>query len=122
MKLSSLSRNMLIACSLMVALAASAIEARRGNRGPCLPLEERVLGVEVAGVHKAYPLRSLARSVNRHGELLDSIGNRHLRIRYEATQCSAEAFDEQGRPWPATMSYWVEWVAFHPNTALWRAP
>ena len=156
MNLHPFTRHTLSGCGLMVALAAGAIEARRGDRYPSphsgvdfgnarqcdvaddvhvsrlrhdvprrdnrFPLEECVLGVEVAGTYKAYPFSVLARSVNNRGELLGNIGDRCLRIRYDAAHRSAQAFDEQGQPWPGSLSYWFAWVEMHPQTAVLRAP
>ena len=92
------------------------------HRDDRFPLKEWVLGVEVAGVYKAYPFSLLAGAVNARGELQDNVGGRHLRIRYNALHRSAEAFDEHGQPWPGTMAFWFAWVAFHPQTAVLRAP
>ena len=92
------------------------------HRDDRVALKEWVLGVEVGGTHKAYPFSVLAQRVNHQGELLDSVGGRQLRIRYHARHRSAEAFDEQGSPWPGTMAYWFAWVAFHPRTVVLGKP
>ena len=90
------------------------VEHRDGR----FPLKEWVLGVEVAGVAKAYPFSLLAQAVDARGELLDAVGGQRLRIRYDAAHGSAEAFDAQGRQLPATMAYWFAWVALHPTTQV----
>lgn len=90
------------------------------HRDARLPAKEWVLGVEVAGVHKAYPFGVLASRVDARGELLDTVGGRALRIRHDAVHGTAEAFDANGQPWPATMAYWFAWVAFHPRTDVLR--
>ena len=90
------------------------VEHRDGR----FPLKEWVLGVELDGVTKAYPFSVLARAVDARGELLDTLGGRRLRIRYDAGHGSAEAFDAQGRQLPATMAYWFAWVAFHPKSEV----
>ena len=92
------------------------------HRDDRFPLKEWVLGVEVDGSHKAYPFSVLARAVDARGELRDEVGGRRLRIRYDAAHRSAEAFDADGKPWPATMAYWFAWVAFHPGTAVLQGP
>jgi hypothetical protein len=63
----------------------------------------------------------LARRVDARGELTDTVAGNRLCIRYDATHGTAEAFDEQGRPWPGTMAYWFAWVAFHPRTDVLQA-
>ncbi len=85
-------------------------------------LKEWVLGIEVGGRYKAYPFSVLGRAVNTDGELVDTVAGRRLRIRYDRSHGTAEAFDEQGRPWPGTMAFWFAWVAFHPQTEVLRGP
>ncbi|MBA3477405.1 MAG: DUF3179 domain-containing protein [Lautropia sp.] len=92
------------------------------HRDDRFPLKEWVLGVEVDGVHKAYPFSLLARAVGSGGELQDTVAGRSLRIRYDHAQRTAEAFDAEGRPWPATMAFWFAWIAFHPHTEVLRDP
>lgn len=82
--------------------------------------KEWVLGVEVAGVHKAYPFSVLAGQVDARGELLDQVGGRALHIRHDAVHGTADAFDTDGQPWPSTMAYWFAWFAFHPRTEVLR--
>ena len=92
------------------------------HRDDRLPLKEWVLGVQVAGVHKAYPFSALARALEKRGELLDTVGGKKLRIRFDHAHGTAEATDEQGKPWPGTMAYWFAWVAFHPKTEVLHVP
>jgi hypothetical protein len=92
------------------------------HRDDRFPLKEWVLGVQVAGTHKAYPFSLLARAVDAQGELKDTVAGKPLRIRYDRAHGSAEAFDAQGRAVPATMAYWFAWVAFHPRTEVLRVP
>ena len=92
------------------------------HRDDRFPLKEWVLGIEVAGTHKAYPFSVLARAVDARGEMWDTFAGRRLRVRYDRTHGTAEAFDAQGNLWPGTMAFWFAWVAFHPKTEVWRAP
>jgi hypothetical protein len=92
------------------------------HRDDRFALKEWVLGIEVAGTHKAYPFSVLARATDRTGELVDTVGGRRMRIRYDAQHGTAEAFDEQGRAWPGTMAFWFAWVAFHPHTEVLALP
>ncbi|MEO5697482.1 MAG: DUF3179 domain-containing protein [Burkholderiaceae bacterium] len=92
------------------------------HRDDRFPLKEWVLGIEIDGTHKAYPFSVLARRVDARGELTDKVGNRTLRIRYDAHHGSAEAFDAAGLKLPATMAFWFAWVAFHPQTEVLRNP
>lgn len=86
------------------------------------PLKEWVVGVEVSGKHKAYPFSELARAVNSSGELVDRVANKTLRVRYDRAHGTAEVFDESGKLWPSTMSFWFAWFAFHPQTEVLRSP
>lgn len=92
------------------------------HRDDRFPLKEWVLGIEAGGVHKAYPFSVLAHTVDGRGEFVDNVGGQRLRIRYDRTHGSAEAFDRQGRTWPGVQAYWFAWVAFHPRTEVLRAP
>jgi hypothetical protein len=91
------------------------------HRDDRFPLKEWVLGVAVDGTYKAYPFSVLARTVDARGELIDTIAGRRLRIRYDRVHGTAEAFDAQERPLPATMAFWFAWVAFHPGTQVLQA-
>ena len=90
------------------------------HRDERFPLKEWVLGVEAGGEVKAYPFSVLATAVDGRGELRDVVGGQRLRIRFDREHQTAEAFDEQGRAWPATQAYWFAWVAFHPKTEVLR--
>ena len=92
------------------------------HRDDRFPLKEWVLGVRVADVHKAYPFSVLARALNQRGELVDTVAGKKLRIRFDPAHGTAEAMDEQGKPWPGTMAYWFAWVAFHPKTEVLHVP
>ena len=92
------------------------------HRDDRFPLKEWVLGVRVADVHKAYPFSVLARALNQRGELVDTVAGKKLRIRFDPAHGTAEALDEQGKPWPGTMAYWFAWVAFHPKTKVLQVP
>lgn len=87
-----------------------------------LPLKEWVLGVRVGDTYKAYPFGVLAQRTQGRGELLDKVGGRQLRIRYDDAHQNAQAFDAQGQPWPGTMAFWFAWFAFHPQTEVLSAP
>jgi hypothetical protein len=92
------------------------------HRDDRFPLKEWVLGVEIGGKAKAYPFSVLARAVDAKGELTDTVGGKRLRVRYDRTHATAEAFDADGRPLPGVMAFWFAWVAFHPGTEVLRAP
>lgn len=79
--------------------------------------KEKVLGVQVGSVSKAYPLARLAASKAVH----DDVGGTRLRIEYDSQADRAEAVHlKSGAPWPAVVVYWFAWSAFHPETAVWH--
>ena len=92
------------------------------HRDERLPLKEWVLGVELGGVRKAYPFSALERAAGNGGELRDTIGGNTVIVRYEAEPRSARAFDGERRPLPAVTAFWFAWVAFYPQTELYRPP
>ena len=77
-----------------------------------------VLGIELGGVSKAYPLDDLATTA---GAVEDRIGDRSIRILYSADGYAAYAEDPQGNLLPGITVYWGNWLEFHPETALWRS-
>ncbi len=94
-------------------------------RGEGFHPKERVLGVTVGTVHKAYPFVELAkRAGTGKGATLnfdDVVGGRPLKIRYSPQHQSAEAFGADGKPIAATTLFWFAWYAFHPSTEVYRA-
>jgi len=80
--------------------------------------KERVLGVEVNGQFKAYPFSELSQT---DGSVSDKVGGRPIEVRFDWAQPSAQAFDAEGHPLPATTLFWFAWYAFHPETAVYQA-
>ena len=78
--------------------------------------KDRVLGVEVGTVSKAYPLEDL---VSKDGVVTDRIGDRQIRIRI-SDQEVVSVTDEQGAPVQHLFAYWFAWQAFHPQTEVYR--
>ena len=84
-----------------------------------LPAKERVLGVEVGGQAKAYPLAR----VERAGTIDDEIGGMAVRIESDAAARTARIVRRaDGKPVPTVTAYWFAWSAFHPDTAVWGPP
>jgi hypothetical protein len=86
--------------------------------------KEWVLGVTVGAARKAYPfsvLESAARGRGTH-ELRDTVGGQAIYVRYDARHRTAQALDAQRRALPSVMAFWFAWVAFNPDTEVYRAP
>ena len=92
------------------------------HRDDRFSLKEWVLGLEIDGVQKAYPFSVLARAAGDSGSVTDTVGKRVVRVQFDRSHRTARAFDDKGQPLPGVMAFWFAWVAFHPNTEVFRAP
>jgi len=79
--------------------------------------KEMVLGIEVAGEARAYPLSLLRKS---SGTLKDRVGGEPIQIEVNADGQVAGVRDAQGKMIPHIFSYWFAWQAFHPNTTVYQ--
>ncbi|MES9961763.1 MAG: DUF3179 domain-containing protein [Sedimenticola sp.] len=77
--------------------------------------KERVLGVEVDGQFKAYPFAELSQT---SGRLADEVAGKQLVVHFDDASNSARVTDTQGNEFPAIMSFWFAWYAFHPDTGV----
>ncbi len=78
-----------------------------------------VVGVEIDGVSKAYAFSELDRAKS---PVRDHVNGQALLIHFSRRATSATVSDEHGNPIPSVMAYWFAWHAFHPDTAIFRAP
>jgi hypothetical protein len=67
---------------------------------------ERVLGIEVSGIHKAYPFSILKK---KPIQFADQVGN-------ETTYVS----DQTGVVWPSITVFWFAWQDFYPQTLVYE--
>lgn len=81
--------------------------------------KERVLGVEVDGIFKAYPFAELSLT---NGIVQDKLNNKNFVIHYDKESHSARLTNADGETLPAITAYWFAWIAFHPDTAVFKAP
>ncbi len=88
------------------------------HRDPRFHPKARVLGLVLDGRAKAWPFSELARAGG--GLIEDRLGDRRLRIHFDADSQTATVEDEDGRPLPGTVLFWFAWYAFHPDTAVYR--
>jgi hypothetical protein len=80
-----------------------------------LPAKEMVLGIEINGAAKAYPLSLLERKT---GMLKDEIGENPVQIVLSKEGQVVNVLDHQARAIPVIFAYWFAWQAFHPDTAV----
>jgi len=86
------------------------------NEDSRLSPKEKVVGVTIDDVHKAYPLRLLR---ERQGLLEDQIGKTNVAIQYDAAANSARVLEAgSGKLLPAVTVYWFAWATFHPDTSI----
>lgn len=81
--------------------------------------KERVLGVSMGDASKAYPFAELHKAP---AVFEDTVDGRRISIRFDKRAERAQAYDADGAPLSATTLYWFAWYAFHPDTAVYRAP
>lgn len=79
--------------------------------------KERVLGIELDDVARAYPLSELARGP---AEFADRVGGRAVTVRYHDAHDAAEIVDADGTVLASVLVYWFAWYAFHPQTEVYR--
>jgi hypothetical protein len=81
--------------------------------------KERVLGVEVDGVYKAYPFAELFAAANN--QFVDTINGRDLTISWDDAAETAYVRDENGKDFTSLIAFWFAWYTFHPETEVFTA-
>jgi len=78
-----------------------------------------VIGVEVDGVHKAYPFEELkARGLERFE---DVVNDKPVVVHWNQAASSAWITDDRGRDLPSITAFWFAWYAFFPETLIFKA-
>jgi len=79
--------------------------------------KEKVLGVEINGVFKAYPFIEL----NKNAQTLftDTVNNTELSIHWDK-QHQSGAIYLGGKNITTTQAFWFAWFAFHPETKVYK--
>ncbi len=80
-----------------------------------LPAKEMVLGIEVSGRARAYPISLLRK---KPGVLRDKMGEEDIEIEVSPEGEVTGIRNAQGEQIPAIFSYWFAWQAFHPETSI----
>ncbi|RMH19126.1 MAG: DUF3179 domain-containing protein [Gammaproteobacteria bacterium] len=78
-----------------------------------LPPKARVLGVEISGRYKAYPLDLLKKKKT----VTDEFAGKKLTLKWDE-KARAPHLTVDGKPWPAVNLFWFAWYAFHPETEV----
>ncbi|MEE9369707.1 MAG: DUF3179 domain-containing protein [Pontiella sp.] len=83
-----------------------------------LPKKEWVIGVRIAGVASAYPMRALPPKQTIH----DTVNDIAVEISYDAAKRQVQVIERtSGKALPSVKVYWFAWQAFYPETKLWQA-
>lgn len=82
-----------------------------------LGAKEMVLGIEIGGEAKAFPLSELKK---HPGTIEDEVGGKGIRITVGRDGEVTGVHDRKGNPIPSTFGYWFAWQAFHPETRVFR--
>ena len=80
--------------------------------------KERVLGLEVDGVFRAYPYSELSKS---NTPLIDQLNGKALIINYDAESNSGWITDKEGKSLTTLSTFWFAWMAFHPESEVYYA-
>lgn len=89
------------------------------NRSRDYRNKERVLGIDIDGVQKAYPFKELRK--NGAASFDDAVGDYRVTIEWLEDEDYARALNEHGQEIPTVIVYWFAWYAFHPNTVVFQA-
>lgn len=79
----------------------------------------RVIGLEIDGKFKAFPMDLLAKT---NGTIKDTFAGQELLVHYNGNANSAYITDEKEHVIPTTNLFWFAWFAFHPETEVWLSP
>ena len=85
-----------------------------------LELKERVLGVEVDGVFKAYSYKLLPAA--ERFLTSDVVNGQEIKIEFIPEAQAAYVTDADGNLLPSASMYWFSWSAFHPETEVHGLP
>lgn len=86
------------------------------NRNRLIPPKTKVIGFEIDGKIKAYPLFVLPDSKTK--VIQEEIEGTTVQIHNDRSSESAYVTDADGNMLPAVSTYWFAWYAFHPDTEL----
>lgn len=79
--------------------------------------KEMVLGIELDGKAKAYPISLLRK---KPGILRDKVGGKGIEIEVSPDGEVAGVRNEQGQAIPSIFSYWFAWQSFHTETSVYK--
>ena len=85
------------------------------HRDDRLPPKDLVIGLEIDGMFKAYPLSRLPEGVSR---LQDSFAGQAVTVEYDLENVTGRVIGANGEEIPTFLAFWFAWIAFHPDSAV----
>ncbi len=82
--------------------------------------KERVLGIELDGIYKAYPFVELNKQAE--ARFIDRVGKRQVKVHWDITNESGRIFLEDDTELVVVTGFWFAWYTFHPLTEVFQAP
>ncbi len=96
------------------------LKFRVSNKAPAdYHPKERVIGLEMDGLFKAYPYQELSK--NGKAKFSDTFAGQKLNIHWSEQARSGTVTDENGVALPVISSFWFAWFTFHPDTEVYKA-
>jgi len=88
------------------------------DKSDILHEKEWVLGLEVNGKYKAYPISKLADREEK--TLIDEIGGEKVTLSWDANAENIEIKNSQGQGIVGIQLFWFAWYAFHSDSEVWN--
>lgn len=85
-----------------------------------MQIKDRILGLEVDGIYKAYSYNMLNKAENHITK--DIINGLEVSIEFVPAAQAAYVTDLEGNALPSASMYWFSWSAAHPNTEIYELP
>lgn len=88
------------------------------NSNDVMHPKAKVLGLEINGTFKAYPFHEL----NKTGKIVrDEVNGKAIIIHFNHKEESGYITDLDNTVIPSTTLFWFAWVAFHPETEIYKS-
>lgn len=80
--------------------------------------KELVIGIEINNKFKVYPFSELAKL--NTSQLNDRFAGKQIKILFDAVNRSGTILDKNGNELPSITSFWFAWIAFHPESEVYK--
>ncbi len=78
--------------------------------------KERVIGLDIDGVYKAYPFIELEKYAK--SQFTDSVNGQTVTVNWDDINRTVSITDSSGSEIPSIDGFWFAWFAFHPDTQV----